>query len=94
MNHDEIRDQLTGLQARADMYQYLGQYKEAEYLGDACGLIETLLAREAEALKDLKNRHTLSRDDNVNVALWNALDAARAILNPQPAALAKENDNE
>lgn len=59
----------------------------------SCAAIETLLAREAEVLKDLKNRHTLSRDDNVNVALWNALDAARAILNPQPAALAEEKKN-
>lgn len=46
-------------------------------------LVETMLAREVEVLVKLKHMHTLSRDDNVNVALWNALDAARAILNPE-----------
>lgn len=46
-------------------------------------LVETLLARQTEVLAMLRRKHTLSRDDNVNVALWNALDEARTILNPE-----------
>ena len=79
MKTSEIKELLDNIHSHID-----GNWDIDNGMASDCATaIETLLAREAEVLRKLKQMHTLSRDDNVNVALWNALDASRAILNPE-----------
>lgn len=82
MKKSEIRARLERMKNTVSRRRVAGSagWQDLDWCVDA---IETLLAREAEALLLIKRSHTLSRDDNVNIALWNLLQECRAILNPE-----------
>lgn len=78
MTNDEIRALADELECWCEAD---GMRSAIHYLANSKRAIETLLARQAEEIK------WMDRWDR------NAADAARAILDPQPAATAEEKKN-
>lgn len=90
MKNDDMRALVDEIRSANKAYKCV-----PNYMGDAAAdAIETLLAREAEVLKAFDKAYLSSKSESASRSMLALYNDIRAILYPQPAAMAEEKTND